>query len=320
MLWLELTKNPPHGGAGWEFGKCLWSPNAKDDGSNWPFWSALLSVKKGDSIGHLKHNGKGWDFVGTSEAASDGFTTNERPPQPEDSGFAKAFNRVDLENFQAFTKPIPLKTVFQERDVELRTYFLSNKEKPKSKRKHIFYVIQLNRLQCLNGAYLSEVDDELAGLLFGLDYSANSKDKKISVVDIPTGEILRTLKARVGQAEFSAEVRDNYSHKCCFPDYSVDDGKFLIGAHIARWADALELRGKSSNGLCLCLMHDKAFEKGLFTLNNDYKVIIPKMAAARSNWASVHLVPHAGKIIKLGALPPSKDSLERHRSRHGILI
>ncbi len=138
-------------------------------------------------------------------------------------------------------------------------------------------------------------------------------------MDIVTGEILRMLKARVGQAEFSAEVRDNYPHKCCFPNCSVDDDKFLIGAHIARWTDALELRGKASNGLCLCLMHDKAFEAGLFTLSNDYRVIVPETSAARSSWAYAHLVPDAGKVIKLGASLPSKNSIEHHRLRHGII-
>jgi len=319
MLWLELTKNPLHGGAGWEFGRCLWSPGTKENGANWPFWSGLLQVKKKDPVVHLRYDKKDWNFVGTSAASSDGFTTTDRPPQPDESGFATRFNRVELENYQAFSTPIPLKTIFRDKDLALRGYFSTNSSLSKSQRKHIFFVIQAGRLQCLNGAYLTEVDEALAAILFGSDYSGQSEDKKISTVDVPTANTLRMIKARVGQAEFSSEVRKNFGYKCCFPECSVSDEKFLVGAHIARWADAVELRGNISNGLCLCLMHDKAFEMGLFTLSDDLEICVAK-AATNSNWATNHLVPFDGMSIKCGIQQPSTEALQRHRLRHNFSI
>lgn len=73
-----------------------------------------------------------------------------------------------------------------------------------------------------------------------------------------TGERIRELRVREGQQRFSDNVRGNYSGRCCFPHCPIVEQHFLIGAHIARWSDVPHLRGKVSNGLCFCLMHDKA--------------------------------------------------------------
>lgn len=81
---------------------------------------------------------------------------------------------------------------------------------------------------------------------------------------IETGEGLQQSWYRTGQKGFSDNVCANYSNCCCFPNCFIDEHTFLIGAHIARWVDVEELRGDISNGLCLCLMHDKAFESGFF--------------------------------------------------------
>ena len=46
----------------------------------------------------------------------------------------------------------------------------------------------------------------------------------------------------------------------------------MVGSHIARWADNEELRGNTDNGLCLFLQHNRAFEKGFYTLNSELKL------------------------------------------------
>ena len=52
---------------------------------------------------------------------------------------------------------------------------------------------------------------------------------------ISTSEIWRKVKQRVGQTQFSDAVKKNYHFKCCFPGCKVNDPKFLVGSHIARW-------------------------------------------------------------------------------------
>ncbi len=65
-----------------------------------------------------------------------------------------------------------------------------------------------------------------------------------------TSEQFRKVLTRVGQHEFSDLVQKNYGMQCCFPDCDVAERTFLRGSHIARWADAPELRGDVTNGLC----------------------------------------------------------------------
>jgi len=112
------------------------------------------------------------------------------------------------------------------------------------------------------------VDDQLADLLLGPTTPNDSAAEDGARNEVRTGERILELRSRSGQSAFSLAVRENYDFKCCFPYCQVLDSQFLIGAHIARWVDAPELRGSLENGLCLCLMHDKAFEVGMFTVSS----------------------------------------------------
>jgi predicted restriction endonuclease/predicted RNase H-like HicB family nuclease len=141
-----------------------------------------------------------------------------------------------------------------------------------------------------------------------------------SISNIETAELLRQDSYRIGQQIFSDNVCSNYSNRCCFPDCPIDECTFLIGAHIARWADVEELRGDLSNGLCLCLMHDKAFEAGFFTLTEDFRVAVNKnnQTAMTSKWCKKNLIPYDGDSISFGSLKPSVEALRHHWARIGF--
>src|SRR5262249_43643332 len=50
-VWVETTKSEhKHGGVGWEFGSCLWSPSRAVDGKDW--YSTLRDVQPGDIVIH----------------------------------------------------------------------------------------------------------------------------------------------------------------------------------------------------------------------------------------------------------------------------
>ncbi|MBD1809903.1 HNH endonuclease [Microcoleus sp. FACHB-SPT15] len=138
--------------------------------------------------------------------------------------------------------------------------------------------------------------------------------------NIKTSEGLRQGSYRIGQENFSDNVCSNYSNCCCFPECQIDERTFLRGAHIARWVDVEELRGDPSNGLCLCLMHDKAFEAGFFTLTKDWRVAVNKnnQTAMTSKWCEKHLVPYDRNSIRLGSVKPSLEALRYHWDRIGF--
>ena len=87
-----------------------------------------------------------------------------------------------------FVDPLPLGQVFRARDQQLRQYFGENKQRPRSLQEHLFFVVQAGRLQCLNGAYLSEFSDGLAALILGPAFSGTSSHEAIGPVSARTGE------------------------------------------------------------------------------------------------------------------------------------
>jgi putative restriction endonuclease len=319
MMWLEMARDKTHGGGSWSFSLSLWSPTRKQGGARWPFWESVRQVKSGDVILHLRGIGDRAAFVGYSTADTDGYEISEGPPvRGQWDGYDK-FYRVLLRDYLQFSQSISLLSVFGREDATLRNYYQRNHSKHTSEKKKLFYVIQAEQLQCLQGAYLSEVDDELAELLLGSDYSRGDGVQRPLMSGIQTSEQLRELRVRVGQQAFSGQVRSNYEYRCCFPECPVEEAAFLVSAHIARWSDEPELRGDLSNGICLCLMHDKAFETGLFTLSNDFKVSVNQTspAFANSNWASLNLLPYDGRYIRPGQVLPSIEALRHHWQRVG---
>lgn len=322
MLWLEMSRDPTHGGGSWSFTQCLWSPAHKQrTGDKAAFWETLLAVQAEDSVLHLWGIGQDAAFVGSSTAEGDGFETSERPPEPSQWAYARRFYRVLLRDYAPFPDPIPLRELFSRQDAALRDYFYRNKAKPATQKRRLFYVVQAGRLQCQNGAYLSEVDDELAAILLGPDYSSEEPPTaRPTVVSVETGERIRALRTRVGQKTFSDNVRANYNHRCCFPGCSVAERQFLRGAHVARWADVPELRGRVSNGICLCLMHDRALEEGFFTITGDLRVAVhrDKRGAMNSAWCADHVLPYDGEPIRSGAVTISEEALQYHWERIGF--
>jgi len=172
--------------------------------------------------------------------------TTERPPKPGEWDHAESFYRVPLRSMALFPSPIPLESVFADSVDELLEYHKSHSPVRSPNGRLLFFVQQAIRLRCQNGAYLSEFDDELAKIILGsvkFDTALHPRD------EVTTRNQIREMYVRIGQQQFSAAVRKNYDHRCCFPACSINDDVFLVGSHIARWAGAPDLRGNISNGL-----------------------------------------------------------------------
>jgi len=313
MLWLEMSRDVVHGGEDWGFTECLWSPARNRVGKKWRFWETLLRVRAGDQVLHLRGKNRKAQFVGISTCAADGHETQQRPPSPGQWGYAKSFYRVPLSGFSWFSQPIKLYEVFTNKKSQLLHYLALNKVKAKPARTDPFFVLQAGRLQPLNGAYLSGVDLELARILLDQNYSTGNHQPPI----VETGSCSRQIIARLGQEQFAAQVKANHHWRCCFPGCDLKDESFLVGAHIARWADVPPLRGDLRNGLCFCLMHDKAFELGYFTVREDLTVEVGAKAK-EVTWAEKNLVPFSGSTLKTADVPPSAEALRYHWSRHGF--
>ena len=182
-----------------------------------------------------------------------------------------------------------------------------------------FFVYQSGRLQCLNGAYLSKCDEELLSFILNKQAGSNDTLSPSPPSMSSTAEIWGKVRQRIGQRAFAEAVKKNYHFKCCFPSCNIDDPQFLIGSHIARWVDNPDMRGQTSNGLCLCVLHDKAFENGYFSLDDDLRVVISKNPEIqKSTVFSEYIRPFNNYKIKCAEITPNKEALKEHRFRCNI--
>ncbi|MCX7005801.1 MAG: hypothetical protein NTY53_00850 [Kiritimatiellaeota bacterium] len=317
MIYIEMSRDEDHGGGTWAFSNCVWAPTETRNGRSWAFHRKVLNVRQGDTVIHLRGKPPHAAFIGYSIASGDGFETSRRPPNPGEWNYARGFYRTDLSQYTPFHQPVELNDVFAIRGEQLDQYFDLNNSRAANKL-NIFIVRQSGRLQCLNGAYLSDADDELLLALFGEGGEVLSRTDRRVIVSVQTGTQLSTVRSRLGQDRFSQAVKDMYGNRCCFPGCGVSDPRFLVGAHIARWSDNVELRGNLGNGLCLCLMHDKAFELGLFTLDEARRVFINPRARNSASSVVPDLVVHHGDEIHFGSVRPIDEALLEHWIRVDI--
>jgi hypothetical protein len=315
MIWLELRTNPTEYDAGWRLKESAWAPTRRENGRKSPFYYLINEVVEGDTVMHLVERDGRKEFIGYSTAATDGYITQAIPTANGHVwNFSEAYYKVELKDFRPFHPVIQLSQFFGDHEVALRAYFQRNGLRRQDKRR-LFYVIQRNRLQCFYGAYFSELDETLASLI--TNAVANTQRGRTVLANSPTGTALRELQSRIGHQRFSGEVKRNFGHKCCFPGCSVEGNGFVVSGHIARWADNEALRGQTANGLCFCLMHDKAFEKGFFTLDERYRVVIVNSDFSRRVWLEEMLVSGAGSEIKPRQIDPSVVALREHWRRIG---
>lgn len=134
--------------------------------------------------------------------------------------------------------------------------------------------------------------------------------------ELPIGKYReQMIKARVGQYFFRTTVLSIYNNSCCITGLKRQE--LLVASHIKPWSVCEESteRTNPANGLCLNALYDKAFDKGLITLNKKYQVVISAklkdsdMDKATKTW----LMGYAGHPISLpDKFLPGKQFIEYH--------
>lgn len=83
----------------------------------------------------------------------------------------------------------------------------------------------------------------------------------------------RLVMTRLYQSFFRKAVLASYGSRCCLCGMELKP--LLVGSHIKPWSVASEEeRTDPENGLCLCVLHDKAYDRGLLTVSTDHRVIV----------------------------------------------
>ncbi len=130
------------------------------------------------------------------------------------------------------------------------------------------------------------------------NYSGHTKETKIN--------------ARIGQQFFRKSVLSAYNSKCCISGLSMP--KLLVASHIVPWREDTENRLNPSNGLCLSVLHDKAFDMGLIAIQDDMTIIISEKDMTSDEFYKSTIKRYEGKTISCpDKFKPSSDFLVYHR-------
>ena len=124
-------------------------------------------------------------------------------------------------------------------------------------------------------------------------------------------DAVASVKVRRLQGFFRKTIIASYDSKCCITGISIPT--FLVASHIIPWADDRENRLNPHNGLCLNIMHDKAFDKGFMTLDSDFRIVFSKELPRKAEYE--FLLKYEGKKISMPQkFSPSQKFLDFHRN------
>ena len=133
--------------------------------------------------------------------------------------------------------------------------------------------------------------------------------------DYPVGEDrLGQTTFRIGQSFFRATILSAYDERCCITGLSIPS--LLVASHIVPWRHDKRHRVNPRNGLLLSTLHDKAFDRGIITLDDDMTVRISPRHTGRDNtFFSTSIERYEGQSIRIPEkFVPDKDLLAYHRT------
>jgi hypothetical protein len=119
--------------------------------------------------------------------------------------------------------------------------------------------------------------------------------------------------SRVGQNFFRRAVLSAYQYKCCITGLAVP--KLLVASHIVPWRDDASNRLNPKNGLCLSMLHDKAFDVGGISISEKMTVMVSrKQASTDDSFFNSAILAYDGKpIASPEKFAPHQDFLAYHR-------
>jgi len=126
----------------------------------------------------------------------------------------------------------------------------------------------------------------------------------------------RLVMTRMHQSFFRKAVLASYGNRCCLCGMELKP--LLVGSHIKPWSVASEEeRTDPENGLCLCVLHDKAYDRGLLTVTTDYQVVV-STAVKKSTvkFTQLTLTDFDNQPIQMpGRFAPKPEYLQWHREK-----
>ena len=129
-------------------------------------------------------------------------------------------------------------------------------------------------------------------------------------------EIVRGAARRQRGRRMRELILTAYEFQCAFCGYDGALGASTVGleaAHVRWWShdgpDAVD------NGLCLCSLHHKLFDKGVLGVGEGHRILVSQRFVGRSEASRRHVLALAGRPV-IGPQPGNPPVADRHREWH----
>jgi putative restriction endonuclease len=132
-------------------------------------------------------------------------------------------------------------------------------------------------------------------------------------LDFPEGKSKEAwVRVRLNQSFFRTAVLAAYQTACCIT--GIDLPELLCASHIVPWSVDVRNRTNPQNGLCLNAIHDRAFDRGLITVTDDYTVRISRQLKKHGGSSIRILTDFDGATIQLPShFLPAPEFLQYHQ-------
>jgi len=110
------------------------------------------------------------------------------------------------------------------------------------------------------------------------------------------------------------QVLTAYEYQCAFCGYDGRIGAVPVGleaAHVRWWA--FDGPDDVDNGLCLCSLHHKLFDKGVLGIGDSHRILVSQRFVGHSPAAREHVIALAGRPL-IGPQPGAQPVAAIHRS------
>ncbi len=95
--------------------------------------------------------------------------------------------------------------------------------------------------------------------------SAGEMERLLAGAEGTATEGTRLTRVRLAQSFFRRAVLASYDGHCSVCRLASEP--LLVASHIVPWAARVDLRVNPRNGICLCALHDRAFDRGLVSVD-----------------------------------------------------
>lgn len=141
----------------------------------------------------------------------------------------------------------------------------------------------------------------------------SEEDEEIIARPAGLSERRASVSVRLFQSFFRRTVLASYNSSCCV--CGLDLRPLLIASHIIPWSVDESARTEPENGLCLCSIHDRAFDRGLITVSDRLEIAVASnVIPATQEFVKAALVNFHKRPLRMPKrFPPRPQFLEWHR-------